>query len=143
MRTTILLVLAVLSFLAAAKLHGRQLRLERVAQGHLSVRFDRPNAPWVEARWKEERRHFALGILVVVALALAAAPIAFSLGGGASLKQLALAAVLHGPTTVFLVLALLSLRHNWAAAAPLGAVAWLALSVSLGSAARAVTASAR
>jgi len=45
-------------FLAAAKAHGRQLRLERELEGHDAVDFRRENHPWVEALWRQDRRRF-------------------------------------------------------------------------------------
>jgi hypothetical protein len=53
----VLLNLALL--LAAAKAHGRQMRMERLARGHAIAGFARGvNPPWVEARWAWERRLF-------------------------------------------------------------------------------------
>jgi hypothetical protein len=44
--------------LVAAKAHGRQIRLEREAHGHMHVDFRRDNHPWVEALWRRDRRGF-------------------------------------------------------------------------------------
>lgn len=46
---------SVLSFLAAAKAHGRQIRLERELAGYWDVSFGQAAAPWVEALWRRER----------------------------------------------------------------------------------------
>jgi hypothetical protein len=64
----------VLLLLAAAKAHGRQVRLEREARGILAVDFRRDNDPWVEALWRRDRRVFwtAFPVLLLLALALAA-----------------------------------------------------------------------
>jgi hypothetical protein len=51
----LLLGLGVVSFLVAAKAHGRQLRLERELAGYWQVTFVAPNAPFVEALWRGER----------------------------------------------------------------------------------------
>ena len=51
-------VAAVALILAAAKAHGRQLRLERESHGFMSVDFRRDNAPWVEALWRRDRLGF-------------------------------------------------------------------------------------
>jgi hypothetical protein len=53
------LVLNVALLLAAAKAHGRQMRMERLAQGYAIAGFQRGvNPPWVEARWAWEWRWF-------------------------------------------------------------------------------------
>jgi hypothetical protein len=58
--------------LAAAKAHGRQMRMERLAQGHAIAGFQRGvNPPWVEARWAWERRWF-WGLYPVMLIALSA-----------------------------------------------------------------------
>ena len=44
--------------LAAAKAHGRQVRLEREQQGHFHVDFGTRNPPEVEAIWRRDRRLF-------------------------------------------------------------------------------------
>ena len=55
--------------LAAAKAHGRQLRIERELAGYFQVRFGGQNPEWVEAFWRRERAYFwstavVLGLLV-------------------------------------------------------------------------------
>lgn len=61
-------------FLVAAKLHGRELRLEREARGIREVSFGRgaKNDPFVVALWRRERYIF-WPIAAVCALALALA----------------------------------------------------------------------
>lgn len=44
--------------LAAAKAHGRQLRLERQQAGHPEADFRGPNDPWVESLWRNDRVGF-------------------------------------------------------------------------------------
>jgi hypothetical protein len=44
--------------LAAAKAHGRQVRLEREQQGFFTVDFRAANPPEVEAIWRSDRRVF-------------------------------------------------------------------------------------
>ena len=44
--------------LAAAKAHGRQIRLEREQQGFFEVDFRKANPPPVEAIWRTDRRIF-------------------------------------------------------------------------------------
>ena len=60
-----------MAFLAAAKAHGRQLRLERELAGYLHVTFGGKNPAWVEALWRRERLYFfslaALFLLAAIA----------------------------------------------------------------------------
>lgn len=53
--------------LAAAKTHGRQVRLEREARGHMHVDFRSVNDAWVEGLWRRDRHWFwpTFGILAV------------------------------------------------------------------------------
>jgi hypothetical protein len=60
--------LGVATFLAAAKTHGRQIRLERELVGYWHVTFGAQNPPFVEALWRRERLLFWT-IAVIVALA--------------------------------------------------------------------------
>jgi hypothetical protein len=55
------------AFLAAAKAHGRQLRIERELAGYFQVRFGGQNPEWVEAFWRRERAYF-WGSAVALAL---------------------------------------------------------------------------
>ncbi|HJQ92738.1 MAG TPA: hypothetical protein VJ874_00460 [Candidatus Thermoplasmatota archaeon] len=59
--------------LAAAKFHGRQIRVERELQGHFHVDYRGQNPPAVEDIWRRDRRLFwpvfavlATGVLVLV-----------------------------------------------------------------------------
>src|SRR2546426_10713554 len=59
MMTGVIVVLAsVAAFLAAAKSHGRQLRLEREVAGYWEVRFGGTNPPFVAALWRRDRVRF-------------------------------------------------------------------------------------
>lgn len=51
----IVLALGAATFLAAAKAHGRQLRLERELAGYWHVTFGAQNPAFVEALWRRER----------------------------------------------------------------------------------------
>jgi hypothetical protein len=76
LKLTFPLTLNIVLLLAAAKAHGRQMRLERLALGHAIQGFQRGiNPPWVEARWAWERRWF-WGLYPVWVLVLY-----FALGG--------------------------------------------------------------
>src|SRR5438034_1265042 len=68
-----LLILSLVTFLASAKAHGRQLRLERELEGYQTVTFRAANPPWVESLWRAERYRFwgftlALAFLFAVTL---------------------------------------------------------------------------
>jgi hypothetical protein len=86
---TVVLVLSVVTFLVAAKTHGRQVRLERERAGYTQVVFGGSNPEFVEALWKRDRIRFwstAAGVLVLLgALRLAGASLGLArpLGGGA------------------------------------------------------------
>jgi hypothetical protein len=67
---------SLLLFLAAAKNHGRHIRLERQLAGHWEVSFARDNHPWVEALWQRDRMIYwsiaiALAVLGLVYAVLA------------------------------------------------------------------------
>jgi hypothetical protein len=64
----LVLGLSGIAFLAAAKAHGRQLRLERELAGYLHVTFGGKNPAWVEALWQRERIYF-FGVLVLLVFA--------------------------------------------------------------------------
>lgn len=70
-------VAAIALVLAAAKAHGRQLRLEREQAGHAEADFRGPNDPWVEALWRTDRIGFW-----TLCLALGAAGLFWSLAAG-------------------------------------------------------------
>lgn len=48
-------LLSFVAMLVAAKVHGRQIRLERELQGYMNVDFRANNPPWVEALWRLDR----------------------------------------------------------------------------------------
>lgn len=69
----ILLVPASLALiLAAAKAHGREVRLAREAAGILQVDFGRDNGPFVNALWRRDRRRYWT-LLPALALAFSSA----------------------------------------------------------------------
>lgn len=76
----IVLVLSVVTFLVAAKTHGRQVRLERERAGHTQVVFGGENPPFVEALWKRDRIRFWSTAAIAFALALAWVLASSSLG---------------------------------------------------------------
>src|SRR3954462_12053852 len=102
----LLVAASIALFFAAAKAHGRQLRLERELEGHFEVQFGGKNPPWVEALWRAERFRFwgltvALELLLIIPLlkgsvswllilaAIGWIPsVAFTMTGGLSLWRL-------------------------------------------------------
>lgn len=52
------LLLGVVTFVVAAKAHGRQLRLERELLGYWKVSFGGLNPPFIDALWRRERFAF-------------------------------------------------------------------------------------
>jgi hypothetical protein len=64
----LLLALSAATYFAAAKAHGRQLRLERELAGYHHVTFGGRNPAWVEALWRRERRIYwsAAGAIALV-----------------------------------------------------------------------------
>jgi hypothetical protein len=107
-------VVSVVVFLVAAKVHGRQLRLEREAAGYASVRFGGENPPWVEALWRAERvRFWSSTIALAVAILLARR------AGVAALRPwatVAAATLLWAPSVSFLALGALSATRTPATA---------------------------
>ena len=97
-RTLVLLATSVVTFLLAAKAHGRQLRLERELEGYHRVVFGGTNPPFVEALWRVDRVRYwstaaAVAVLVLGLYALVRVlgwrwP--FLHGGGGSLAWLVL-----------------------------------------------------
>ena len=69
-----------LLFLAAAKAHGRQLRLEREKAGYFKVVFGGKNPAWVEGLWRQERVLFwtLTGAAIAFALAYAVASVRYA-----------------------------------------------------------------
>ncbi|HEX2734309.1 MAG TPA: hypothetical protein VHM70_22020 [Polyangiaceae bacterium] len=71
MQAIVLVAIGIVAFLVSAKLHGRELRLEREAAGYHQVVFGGQNPPWVEALWHAERVRFwswTAGLALVLAL---------------------------------------------------------------------------
>ncbi len=66
------LAATLLLILAAAKAHGRQIRLERERAGVWSVDFRKDNGPVVEAIWRDDRIRFWTMFAFYVALSLLA-----------------------------------------------------------------------
>lgn len=66
---------SLLLFLASAKAHGRQLRLEREKAGYMQVTFGGKNPAFVEGLWRQERKLFwsLTGAAVAFAMAYAVA----------------------------------------------------------------------
>jgi len=58
LRLALALLLAVPLVLAAAKAHGRQVRIRREAEGFMEADFRRASDPWVEALWQRDRMAF-------------------------------------------------------------------------------------
>jgi hypothetical protein len=148
MRTVFVLVASGVSFLVAAKAHGRQLRLERELEGYHHVVFGGTNPPFVEALWRADRVRYwsiavglAVGVLCLFALARARGwhwP--FLGGGGGSVAWL----VLWGaPVVAFVTCGLWSLgrfvratsakagavQAEWAQEAVQGSSVWFAAAV--------------
>lgn len=77
-RTLVFLAVSGVTFLLAAKAHGRQLRLERELEGYRRVVFGGANPPFVETLWRLDRVRYwsivmglALAVLGLFALARA------------------------------------------------------------------------
>src|SRR5688500_3490211 len=68
MRTAVVFGTSLALFLAAAKAHGRELRLERVAQGIESVVFGGTNPAFVEELWRAERLRFWIAAPIAAAV---------------------------------------------------------------------------
>ncbi len=112
----VLLSLGVVTFLVAAKAHGRQLRLERELMGYWRVSFGGLNPPWVDALWRRERFAFWIlegGLASVTVCARALVPEAWCLplagvDGEGGLHGGLLFHVLLPPTAAFLATGFLS-----------------------------------
>jgi len=97
------IALAVAVFLGAAKVHGRQLRLEREQAGYMNVRFGRgsQSPPFVVALWRRERYIFwPIAAVLAIGLPLAVPQLHW-----------VLTRILVPMTIAFLVGALLSARR--------------------------------
>jgi hypothetical protein len=67
-----LAIVAIATFLLAAKSHGRQVRLERERAGYHQVVFGGSNPAFVEALWRRDRlRYWPTFALVFAAVAIA------------------------------------------------------------------------
>jgi hypothetical protein len=110
MRTIIFVLAGLALFLSAAKLHGRQLRFERLAHGYTQVRFGAPNAPWVENLWRAERWRFGLA---VATFALAGLLLGSLLHAAAGPGRLLAVLLVHVPPAAFVTVGLLSVWRTW------------------------------
>src|SRR5687767_7814613 len=141
-------IASALLFLAAAKTHGRQLRLEREQRGYRDVRFGTgTNPPWVEALWRRDRIRFwtTTGLLMLTATLLTIGPALLPRSGALEAGDWGLAltaALVWAPTTAFLALAILSRARlardadtdaaippadpNWRRSATRGTLFWFA-----------------
>jgi hypothetical protein len=128
--------------LAAAKAHGRQVRLEREAMGHFDVDFRRDNHPDVEALWLRDRRLFWPAFAVLAGLGVG---LATGAAGAvwAPHWPAAMAAVPLAFAGAFAVAGLASLAHfvhtgrgapAWRRRALQGSAAWWSLVAVLGAA---------
>jgi hypothetical protein len=147
-RAVFVLVASVVSFVLAAKAHGRQIRLERELEGHHHVVFGGINPTFVEALWRADRVRYwsivaglAVGVLCLFALARARGwQWPFWGGGGGSVAWL----VLWGaPVVSFVTCGLWSLGRfmravaakagvvdaGWVSEAVQGSTAWFAAAV--------------
>src|SRR6476619_4804412 len=96
MRWVLLTGSSLLLFLTAAKAHGRELRLERVAAGVDHVVFGGQNPALVESLWKAERVRFW-----IAAPLLAAALIAMLKARGVGTGVATLSALTWGSSLAF------------------------------------------
>jgi hypothetical protein len=137
-------------FLASAKAHGRQLRLEREKAGYFEAVFGGRNPAYVEGLWKQERLLYwtLAGALCAFALAYAVAARSFgwrapfcpARDGSPPWWLLPLWAVLWPMSLAFILTGALSAWRlrvalvagppadpQWLAAARLGSLGWWAL----------------
>jgi len=128
MRNATWIVSAALLFLAAAKAHGRELRLERIAAGVREVVFGGTNAPFVESLWRAERLRFWV-VMPLAAIALGAALRARGHDGWVSV----LGGLAFGSSIAFTTLGAWSLgRAGGARGEHLGSFAWWGAVVVVG-----------
>jgi hypothetical protein len=133
-------VLAAVTFLVAAKAHGRQLRVERELAGHWKVTFGRgtQNPPFVAALWRRERFIFwpaaaaiAVGLGVAVPqlawpLAFIAIPLTAAFAIGGLLSALRFMRRRHTPPA--------DRPASWYRSAVLGSLGWWSLTFVLAAA---------
>ncbi len=133
-----LLIASIALFFAAAKAHGRQLRLEREFEGHYSVEFGGKNHPWVEALWRAERFRFWILVAAfeipalvlsfmtsfnwkILLLLIGWIPsFAFSITGALSLLRLTKAIIARTKSST----AHINLRPDWAVSAIITSALW-------------------
>lgn len=128
MRWVLLSGSSLLLLLAAAKAHGRELRLERVALGFEHAVFGGQNPPPVEALWQAERLRFWV-LTPVLSLALLTALRARGAGAGLA----ALGALAWAPSVMFAALGVASLARAGVGREGLaGSVAWWSVVVVAG-----------
>lgn len=119
---------SLLVFLAAAKAHGRELRLERAAAGFDRVVFGGQNPAFVEALWRTERLRFW-----ILAPAVAAAVLALLKSRGLATSVAAASALTWGPVVAFAALGVASLsRAGSGRDGMLGSAAWWAVVAATG-----------
>ncbi|MGQ0535313.1 MAG: hypothetical protein ACT4PT_04500 [Methanobacteriota archaeon] len=131
-------------FLAAAKAHGRQLRVERELHGYLEIDFrGGSNPPWVEALWRRDRIRFWIVFPLLSAILVAAARAWWS----APTVAVVVAALVAGSAAAFTALGLASLarfrrkgdlrtkarreRPGWLSSADRGGWSWWILVAAL------------
>lgn len=128
---------SLLLFLASAKAHGRQLRLEREKAGYMRVTFGGKNPAFVEGLWRQERRLFwsLTGAAAAFAFAYAIAVIRFGwhvaledASGSAPWWLLPLGLAIWPMTLGFTLTGLISITRLWAAlrSGTLPAAGWAA-----------------
>jgi uncharacterized BrkB/YihY/UPF0761 family membrane protein len=157
---TLQILAGFLALVAAAKVHGRQLRLERELHGYWHVEFGGANNPaWVESFWRRDRFRFwslvALLAAAFGALALVVGPNTPGVPLRSAVPPAAwrlafalLGALLWAPIFTFLGLGALSAgrvqrllrapppelptpHHGWREAARRGSLLWWLLAVLL------------
>jgi hypothetical protein len=154
----LVLALGAVTFLVAAKAHGRQLRVERELAGYWHVTFGAQNPAFVETLWRRERLiYWSLAVLVAlgtIGFRLLAPRFAWTLpveGGraGSSLAGVVFLHVLVPMIVAFVVTGLLSVARfaaappsdaarahpqNWLSHAVWASAGWWLLTVALGAA---------
>jgi hypothetical protein len=154
----LVLALGAVTFLVAAKAHGRQLRLERELSGYWHVTFGAQNPAFVEALWRRERLIYwslaAMVALATIGFRLLAQRFTWSLPvegtrAGWSFAGAAFLHVLVPLIVAFVVTGLLSVARfaaappsdtarahpqNWLSHAVWGSAGWWLLTVALGAA---------
>jgi hypothetical protein len=121
------LVSSLAAFVAAAKTHGRQVRLERELAGYHEVHFGGSNPPFVEALWRRESVAFWS-----VSLVLAVAWLVFgTLSGRFKGWSLWVPALLWAPTLAFVATGLWSAARLGLARASMGSLVWWSLTAGL------------